>query len=517
MKRSSRYVATYFLAATVGWGGVALWRIKQGNPPGMGGQRATRTDRAAVANEGTAEGIIARLEEAGEQTKKQNAKNGDSFEAFKARVAELRKTLPPAADRRAAFTACRKIPFSPIFKEYEINQEEVALATCRLIQWLESDPEAALAFLHTDEGGNNAANVAVNLWASEIPVEQALKRFKDKQAIGGFDGRMLDGASMSLGERADVQEFATVHGQLKGSMNELFVSSVLKNWPKEQLGELLPFASQSQNGRLYTRVLTAMSDRDAYQHVQSLIAAGTANEIAKFANPDGLMGKLGASTEIPFEERVALMEKLNLLKSGNPQDAANITRASVIRLESDNAMASGEAGSVLNGFREGSVSADEAMRQLSALMPDAARYASEDLKQRLTAQLIKSDPIQGLSLLDDLPPDERYRTVNTIAKNFLSTEDPQKLYDLFQAVPFDPAQGNLQERFQVWTKTVSHAYGMYDDSFVGWVKNLPQGRDRDMALSALALKFDTTNPAKAAELRALKTLSPKNNQPASSR
>jgi hypothetical protein len=46
----------------------------------------------------------------------------------------------------------------------------------------------------------------------------------------------------------------------------------------------------------------------------------------------------------------------------------------------------------------------------------------------------------------------------------------------------------------------------YGDSYAPWIMSLPNGVDRDMALSALAGAIESKDPQWAAELRAAKTL-----------
>ena len=118
--------------------------------------------------------------------------------------------------------------------------------------------------------------------------------------------------------------------------------------------------------------------------------------------------------------------------------------------------------------------------------------------------LLAANPAKALELLSNLAPNDRYKQVIKLSQR--SVNDPRQLLEVYQAVPMDPTMGPLQERFEVWNKVGNNAYDRYGDDYVTWVEKMPEGRDRDMALSALAIRIDRKYPEEAARLRSLKTV-----------
>lgn len=524
MKRplsSLRSAATYVLAAALGWGGVVLLRTKgAGFRTSVEEMRATRTQRSPVAateGEKVLEDVMTKWKEEREQTS--GSGQPPALRSYLDRIAELRKSLKPDADPAAAARKEMENITDEEFQDLRAlqqNQEKLTLVAVRVIQWLEADPEAALAYFQNDRVQSQVPQtIGVELWTAEQPIDQIIARLKKDAKPSRVDAYLVSGLCKGVSGKADVPTFLSTLEGLPKDKQQMFRVLTVQNWPKEKLVELMPYAREKKDAKLLDRLLNQMPNADAFRQIDSMLANDTDGQNAKLISRGGLIGKIYQNADVPLEKRMELMGKLNANVPG-AKDAAVEMPKMIRNIEWVRVAASAEAGPVLRDFREGSISAEAAMQQLGVMMPDSSRTSPEQTKELLAHELLKRDPQRGLALLDGMPPEQRYDRVMAVAKDQqFTTGNPQRVLDLMQAVPFDAAHGTAQQRFEVWNQVVTHSYARFDDDFVGWVKEMPQGQDRDMALSALALKFDETNPVKAAEYRKLKTESPNNSTPTS--
>lgn len=513
MERSLwRSAGTYLLAVACGWGGAALLRGKEMGEGGTGGEGrfATRTERP-VSSPRPERDIINRLLD--EQAKeKEQGENILKVEPRTARFLELRKTLAPGKDRAATFESAfadfevlRTVTDDP---EIETKRSEAsAVLNVRFLQWLENEPDAALAYAKANPKFYQG-DLAFWFWSNELPTDQALARMKE--ATGRYASSMMSGMLARVGEKADVKALELVFGQVpvKERSRASLVSEAMRKWPKEQRPLLVPLAMAEKDGPMLGQILYYLSSPDLCRQIEKLLSTDDGRALLEKARA-GLPQKIYENIGIPAEKRLALIQQLSNLDKPAGGEAPSLDAREAVMQEWVRIYYSGDSTSVINAYSSGALSAEIALAQLTSLMPDASRLAPEELKEKLINELIKRDVGRGLHLLDDLPDDKRYRAVTDFANREFKNGQVQQMYDLFEAVPFDPKYGNMNERFQAWVNVGDKAYFQYGDEYVTWITQLPPSHDRDMALSALAVRFERSNPAQAAKYRAMKTNPPR--------
>ena len=151
-------------------------------------------------------------------------------------------------------------------------------------------------------------------------------------------------------------------------------------------------------------------------------------------------------------------------------------------------------------FRNGIIEADEVLAALTDQFPEQAAKAPEALRNTLFHSLIEEDSVRAMGLLKNLPPADQTSMVLESAKNAFFQVDPNRFLATLQQVPADDP--NLWDaRLDAWVKHGPDNLGRLDTEYVEWVRNLPDGVDRDMALYSLALASNENNPSLSAELR----------------
>ena len=134
-------------------------------------------------------------------------------------------------------------------------------------------------------------------------------------------------------------------------------------------------------------------------------------------------------------------------------------------------------------------------------MPGSGAQSPDTLRKTVFESLVEGDSARAMELLDGLPPAERAKAVIDVAQARFYSVDPNLFLTALQQVPADDPQ-LWDARLNAWVKHGPENYQRLDAEYVGWVRTLPEGVDRDMALYSLALASAKDNPTLAAQLRA---------------
>lgn len=212
----------------------------------------------------------------------------------------------------------------------------------------------------------------------------------------------------------------------------------------------------------------------------------------KLAKDEVLKEIARGDRRLPLNERVALME------GGNPE-LGNEGQHQELFVWRDVCGILNDQRDWAYEFRHGVVEAPEVLAEISKELPEIAAKCPDLLRDQVFKILIEEDPARAVRLLDPLPPDERMRTLVESAKGAFYQVDPNLLLAALRLVPADDPRLR-EERQQVWTKTSPYNYEDHDAAYVEWVRALPDGVDREMALLALARAADKTESGLAAKL-----------------
>ena len=153
-----------------------------------------------------------------------------------------------------------------------------------------------------------------------------------------------------------------------------------------------------------------------------------------------------------------------------------------------------------NVFRHGEADAAEILAAMAKELPELASRAPDALRNRLFLELVEEDPGRAMSLLDGLPEAERAQIAIDAARRAFGNIDPNQFLTALSKIPSDSLD-LWDARLAAWTTNTTHNHLRLAEDYVAWVRDLPPGLDREMALFSLAKTVQAKNATLAAELR----------------
>ncbi|MGC4017685.1 MAG: hypothetical protein QM755_24680 [Luteolibacter sp.] len=501
----------HVLAGVCGWGVVTLaasrgWVAVRDQPA----RQTARSLRPAAQSGG--EEILGRL--IAKDRKIWEHDSGGrikSYLQYRDRVAALRTTLKPAADRAAAALEAVAVVPKEMGLEYRLDHaEELAIADVRLLQWLEADPGAAMAWFKS--GGSSEA--ALTTWASEASREDVISQLelgkepeepKGDDPFGGgsfkpWQRGLVMGMASGAAGKGDWAAVLEMRDKLPASMRAQILATGVSGWPEERLGELVTWAKSNNQGAILRDIFHRLPAEQVCTELESILAMDNPEELRK-----GLVSNLTEDqiiqSDLPFERREALLKELRKGSGEGPEMEALWVRQTMANSEQRKVREEGLQEPIRSAFEEGAVGAEETLQSLMALTPDAPRLEPEALKTQFTWELIEQNPEQGLALLN--PQERAQKVTDWVSSRETFAIDPRKLARIFQTLSSDATPVDPKVRAQAWRSSMSSGYGRYGDELVGWVQTLPAGADRDMAISSLAGEVNSLDPVQAKALRGM--------------
>jgi hypothetical protein len=224
--------------------------------------------------------------------------------------------------------------------------------------------------------------------------------------------------------------------------------------------------------------------------------------------------KYRGSSEVPIDE---LLDELVATNTSDlPPDEKrkaelqNLTRARIA--EARSLLTTGHP-SLLDRFSNGEVSADQLTEALGPGFPSLLESSPEQARNGIFSLLAAANPQAAVAWLGDISEDQKKSAVQAAAYTMVgSSSDPKRLISLFQAYPYDPSQGPLQERFRIMSGLTQKAWDTYGDSYATWLVGLTTSVERDLALSSLAHDLRNSHPDLAKELTDAKNFVPPNSR-----
>jgi hypothetical protein len=107
-----------------------------------------------------------------------------------------------------------------------------------------------------------------------------------------------------------------------------------------------------------------------------------------------------------------------------------------------------------------------------------------------------------VALYASLPERERYRKVTELFATRFAGTSVGKVQQILAQIPFNSEYGSREERAQMWTRMTGRAVENFGENYPDWVRRLPAGVDRELALTALADRLAKDDPELSAALRA---------------
>ena len=492
---------TCLISGGVGWALVMLFYHPAGHP---GSVSSASQSKRAGASFATGKEIVDRLE-AGRKACEgaRNRKLNDNLRAMlEKRLAEIPADGDPAASAISALANLGSLDFDPVALEEKLGKR-IDIAA-RVVRWLEIDPQAALDHLKSLPGEGFASTGAifgVEFWATnEAPAE--LLKLALPNANANVTSTLIRVLGLQAGDSAELGNVAALLEQLQPNMATTFAGGVAEHWPAERAGELTVFAADSDNAYLLVSALRRMKGKEAYDWLITALDSGSRGDaLKKFVRNSGLATFDGRESgdQLSFEEGVTLNERFNsLFSSGDTRKereaAENLQLKSVVR----SLVAGGEINELMQSFKDGEVDAAAFLDSVKTARPELSSASPDLLRNQIYGELVKKNPVEALQLFSDLPENERYQRVNMLTTMLMgSTADPELVFNLFEAVPYKPEYGSMVGRVNAWKRLTARSYATYGDDYAGWIRQLPAGVNRDMALSALAEQIQPNDPEQA--------------------
>lgn len=349
--------------------------------------------------------------------------------------------------------------------------------------WLAKDPAACFKWMNGDAAQQFSYNSIVDLGP------ELSKRLGAKGVIeianhaGRMKGQMVGDLARVLaktGNAAGVSEVKNAIGS-DGQFWNFFSRSIGSAWPNDRLDDLVKLAVTCDEPQI------AIGHR--IHGDQGVYIAGL---LADESLPEDFRRRI---SEDPFaREGLARDPKVPLeMRLQNGGNLGQVLRNDVTRLLT-------EQRDWAFAFRKGEASAQEILEMVSAGTPELAKKAPDELRDQVFRELAEENPAAAMTLLDNLPAEQRSEQALFISRSHFNDVEPDKFLELLQQIPTD-TKAEWEGRLDTWNRRSFTNHERLQDGYVEWVQALPPGLDRDMACYSLARAVAGGNPELAAELR----------------
>jgi hypothetical protein len=386
------------------------------------------------------------------------------------------------------------------------------------LSWLEVAPEAALD--HWDASGcgplssgpvtGGMPSVASIL--RRLPVKTLSLWLANKNWSHWVMGPVRSALALAIGAHGDADELETAIAGLNGAVRLGFLLDTLQAWPADRLSKLedllVRYPEPALIGSYVNRLPAAARMAWIGQAMDHPV-------LGKAVAAAGLAGSTPyAATGAPLADRLAVLAREAETRGGTPPN--DDARARLIAtdvaaiLQSAVATTTGEttAGPLADWehkLRTGQVTASQLLTAVCDSLPALAKDHRDDITAAVFAKAAAANPADSFTLLASFTAKDREKLVLQTATTLGKQGNSRQMLELLALQPPTPAS-RANDRFLVWLTASDPGVRSHGDSYGTWVMSLPHGLDRDMALSALAARVESTDPDWAARLRAAKTL-----------
>lgn len=152
-------------------------------------------------------------------------------------------------------------------------------------------------------------------------------------------------------------------------------------------------------------------------------------------------------------------------------------------------------------FRHGEADAAEVLAEISKSLPELASKAPDALRAQLYIEFVEEDPARAAALLETLPAEQRLQVATQAIRQPFADVDPNLFLAALQQLPSDTPE-LWDARLEAWNNKSTLNLRRLSDDYVAWVRQLPPGLDREMAMFSLVHSASQIDPAVSAEMRA---------------
>jgi hypothetical protein len=397
----------------------------------------------------------------------------DHYAKLLARAVEI----TPASDRGgAAAAAIDEFSRTVAADDKTGDPNEI---TSRLIHWMQQDPDAAIAYLGgiTDSRVRKHVTYFLGQAAMAITTEaglvEAAKWFNGNSQDSQFNSQLRSQVARELGANGDLDEIAAFNSEVKGT-GKMDARSLAASWPIEKANDFLVIAQQDPSPDVLSDFATKHGQEGA-TWFEDLLASGTLPP----EKQEAIVTSKAYGDFMLRSPSVDLDKRLEVLASLNPQRSPEQLLFQIGARDISASLRDGP--DYLFAFRNGTMTAEEVVSAVSATIPQLAAKSPETIKAYLFSELAEENGPKALSLVGDLPDEQKWQAAMKPVTSMFHGVNPQQFYDYLQHVPVDASPQSIDQRIKAWTNLGRENQTRLGDTYLNWVRELPEGPDKDMA------------------------------------
>ena len=151
-------------------------------------------------------------------------------------------------------------------------------------------------------------------------------------------------------------------------------------------------------------------------------------------------------------------------------------------------------------FRHGKATLDDVIAAVRAGMPEIPPEGEEALTVSLFRQLVEEDREKAMPMLDSLPEDKKREALFHSTWLSMVNIKPDDFLAYCRSLPEPEADWEKDLRTKGWNWKARGFLMRYGDDYVEWVKEMPEGLDKETAMNSLIWATREQNPEEARKL-----------------
>jgi len=476
---------THALALGVGWGVYQAsgfqgdGRSSAEAAVGKGGAAAKSAERSSVDDKAAKE-ILAKALQAPEGSPFDNTNPYDSgsraeipqtSQAIRERIDSI--TVPEDIAAAIAALTAEGVPW-----DAESHRDVAALC----YHWLAEDPKAYFEWLGSDRQRLNKMGSIIYEIGPELYRRLGAEGVLPMVAVAGSQNYQISSdLARSVAKSGDTAAVAKAREMLSDENWQYFSRNVGTEWPNGKLPDLIKLAVECDEPLI---VIGHRLHGDQGSFIAGLIADESLPEDFRKRISENQFAREGLARDpkVPLE--------LRLQGGGNLDQVMRSDVGRVLSEERDWCFA----------VRHGQASAQEVLDAIRASTPEIAEKEPEALRTWVFRELAEENPKEAMTLLKDMPEEERSEMALTYSRIHFQDVEPAKFLELMEQIPADTPE-QWEGRLDAWNRRGFTNHERLQEGYVDWVQALPPGLDREMGLYSLARAVQAGNPALAAKLR----------------
>ncbi len=470
---------THGTGLALGWFGWSHWR----SSPAEESLRPAASKREVVRTVLTPDEVLEFVQEPSAQAEAQR-----EHDNLMAEFDRLVATMEVPADLEAALSK----ELAGWLRDDSEHRRHSPKIMALLYHWTVRDVAGMLKWAGSDPGGEQAV-----LWHSFQVFEKAAKEHGPEILSGGLDGKFAGFtahfAAQALAEIGDVDRVLALKDSLSETQWLLLRGRFGSSWPFEGRESMAALVAATENQPDMLFRFAQNHGPEGIEWLTQVMADGSFDSsFREQLRKSELWKDLAKNTRLmPLDERVE-----QIRGDGEPGrdvfgEIADRDLNEVLK----------EGRDWRHAFRHGQADAAEVLAEISRSLPELAARAPEALRNQLFIQLAEEDPNRAMGLLEGLSDDEKAKIAIQAPLWHFVHIDPNHFLAALAHVPADtPELWNT--RLDAWDSKTAGNYARLSEDYVAWVRQLPPGVDREMALFSLAKAAADGNGELAAELRA---------------